>query len=122
MLRPPSSLDIYCAPSQAEKPSSRGFQYYPSQRLGRPIDPSRNAEELEILLLEQRHRMADPLRKDRLEVGAERRVRVPAREVRLRRVRDRRARVPEHRRPLLDFLEEVLREECGVTRYWRGSI
>ena len=58
--------------------------------------------------------MADPLRKDRLEVGAERRVRIPAREVRLRRVRDRRARVPEHRRPLLDLLEEVLREERRV--------
>ena len=58
--------------------------------------------------------MADPLRKNRLEIGTERRVRVAAREVRLRRVRDRRARVPEHRRPLLHLLEEVLWEQCRV--------
>ena len=71
-------------------------------------------EELEVLLLEQGHGVADALREDRLEVGPKRRVRVPAGQVRLGRVRDGRARVPEHRRPLLDLLEEVLREERRV--------
>lgn len=79
------------------------------------ISPLRDAEEFEVLLLEQRDGVADVLREDRLEHRAERGVRVSAREVRLGHVRDRRARVVEHRGPLLDLLPEVLRVERGVT-------
>ena len=60
--------------------------------------------------------MADSLGKDSLEVRAERRVRVATRESGFGDVGDGRAWVAEDGRPLLDFLEEVLREESGVTR------
>lgn len=73
------------------------------------------AEELEVLLLEERDSVPDALREDRLEVRAECRVRVARGEERLRHIRERRARVPEDSRPLLDLLEEVLREQRRVT-------
>lgn len=72
-------------------------------------------QELQVLLLEQRDRVANALGKNRLEVGAVRRVRVPAREIRLGHVRDGRAGVPEDGRPLLDRLVEVLRIEGRIT-------
>ena len=58
--------------------------------------------------------MADALGQDRMEVRAERRVRVTGGEERLRHVADGRGRVVEDGRPLLDLLVEVLREERGV--------
>ena len=75
----------------------------------------RETEELQVLLLEERHRVPDALREDRLEVRAESRVRVARGEERLRHVRERRARVPKDGRPLLDLLKEVLREQRRVT-------
>ena len=99
------------------------------QRKGRPMLPYdiysrlgslestvvlRNAQELQILRLEQRHRMTHTLRENRLELGPERSVGVSAREIRLRHVGDRRTRVPKHRRPLLDRLIKVLRVERRV--------
>lgn len=74
----------------------------------------RDAQEFEVLLLEERNSVADVLGKDRLEVGAEGRVRVAGREVRLSHVCDGSGWVVEDSCPLLDLLPEVLRVESGV--------
>ena len=75
----------------------------------------RDTEELQVLLLKERHRVPDALREDRLEIRAKRRVRVSRREERLGHVRERRARIPEDSRPLFDLFKKVLREQRRVT-------
>lgn len=89
------------------------YRLHPALRLGNR-HRLRDTEELEVLLLVERHGVADALGEDRLELGAERGVVVAAREAGRGRVRDGRARVPEHGRPLLHLLVEVLRRERRV--------
>ena len=84
----------------------------------RPTAALRNAQELEVLLLEERDGVADALGEDRLEVGAVGRVRVATGQVGLGDVGDGVARVAEDRRPLLDLLEEILGVERRVAA-WR---
>ncbi len=75
----------------------------------------RDTQELEVLLLKERHGVADTGSKDSLEVRTEGRVVVIAAEGRFSDVREGCRRVVEDGCPLLDLFEEVLRVECGIT-------
>ena len=76
-----------------------------------------DTQELKVLLFKERHGVSNSRSKNSLEIRSERSVVVIATEVGLCDVRERSRWVVEDSRPLLDFLEEVLREECGVTRF-----
>ena len=76
-----------------------------------------DTQELKVLLFKERHGVSNSCSKNSLEIGTECSVVVVAAEVGLCDVRERSRWVVEDCRPLLDFLEEVLREECGVTRF-----
>lgn len=79
---------------------------------------SRDAEELEVLLLEQWDGVTDALSENGLEVGAKGRVRIATRQDRLSDVGDGAAWVAENGCPLLNLLIKVLWEESGIAVIW----